>query len=281
MGNNSIRSNLSKDDIISDIILSMGADIHKKNVYVLVEGEDDISLIHPYITDNVMVYESYDGKNGVEFIVGERFAKNKRVIGIRDKDYQVEPVSDKVFYYDYGCMEMMLISNDDVFDNLCFEYYRGTTGSRQLRKQILKQLEFVSTIRMYNEREQWGIVLKGISLNQALESERFEINNDIIINKINSMNNNFINDEVIDKLNEEYESTWSDEDYYYYTQGHDFFTLFAAVCNRYRKKGIKFTEVEASARCIFRWSDLIKTNLYAQIRSYSEKNSLKILHAAI
>ena len=95
------------------------------------------------------------------------------------------------------------------------------------------------------------------------------------------MNNNFINDEVIDKLNEEYESTWSDEDYYYYTQGHDFFTLFAAVCNRYRKKGIKFTEVEASARCIFRWSDLIKTNLYAQIRSYSEKNSLKILHAAI
>ena len=185
MGNNSIRSNLSKDDIISDIILSMGADIHKKNVYVLVEGEDDISLIHPYITDNVMVYESYDGKNGVEFIVGERFAKNKRVIGIRDKDYQVEPVSDKVFYYDYGCMEMMLISNDDVFDNLCFEYYRGTTGSRQLRKQILKQLEFVSTIRMYNEREQWGIVLKGISLNQALESERFEINNDIIINKIN------------------------------------------------------------------------------------------------
>ena len=281
MGDNSIRNNLSKDDIISDIILSMGADINHRNVYILVEGEDDISLIHPYITDNVMVYESYDGKNGVEFIVGERFADNERVIGIRDTDYQIGPLSDKIFYYDYGCMEMMLIANDEIFDNLCFEYYRGTTKSKLLKKEILNQLKFLSIVRMFNEREQWGIILRGISLNQAMEAERFEINNEIIIHKINKMNNNFINDQVLSKLNEAYACDWSDENFLFNTQGHDFFVLFTAICNRYKKRGIKYTDVEASARCVFRWSDLIKTNLYSQLNSYSNTKNLKILHAVI
>ena len=103
MGNNSIRSNLSKEDIISDILLCIGADINRENIYLLVEGEDDISLIHPYVSENVLLYESYDGKSGVESIVNERFGDNSRVIGIRDKDYQSEPSSNKIFFYDYGC----------------------------------------------------------------------------------------------------------------------------------------------------------------------------------
>ena len=159
MENNSIRSNLSKDDIISDIILSMGADIYTKNIYILLEGQDDISFLHPFLAENVLLYESYDGKDGVETIVSKRFADNDRVIGIRDKDYQIRPVSEKIFYYDYGCMEMMLISNDDVFDNLCFEYYRGNIPRKQLKKYILKQLKYLSIIRMCNETEKWEIRL--------------------------------------------------------------------------------------------------------------------------
>lgn len=73
MASNSIRSNLTKEDIISDITLCMGADIDRKNIYLLVEGEDDIRLLHPYISENVLIYESYDGKKGVEVIVNDRF----------------------------------------------------------------------------------------------------------------------------------------------------------------------------------------------------------------
>ena len=79
------------------------------------EGEDDINFLRPFLADNVYVYESYAGKSGVEFIVGEYFATNLRVIGIRDRDYQIMPISDKIFYYDYGCMEMMIFKNDDIF----------------------------------------------------------------------------------------------------------------------------------------------------------------------
>ena len=73
MESNSIKDNLSKEDMISDILLCLGADIHRENIYLLVEGEDDIKFLRSFLADNVYIYESYDGKNGVEYIVGELF----------------------------------------------------------------------------------------------------------------------------------------------------------------------------------------------------------------
>lgn len=281
MANNSIRSNLSKEDIISDIVLSIGADITKQNVYVIVEGEDDISLLCPYLMDNVLIYESYDGKNGVEVIVSRYFYDRDNVIGIRDRDYQIQPISEKIFYYDCGCMEMMLIANNDVFDNLCFEYYRGNVKSGKLREYLLRQLGFLSVIRMFNERKNWSIKLNGISISQAWNPDKYELDNDILINKINQINNNFINETVLSDLQSENTKEWTSEQYLLYTRGHDFFMLFSTVCNQHKKRGVKYADIESSARCIFRWSDLIKTKLYREIVKYSESRHMSILHVSV
>lgn len=277
MASNSIRSNLKKEDIISDITLCMGADIDRKNIYLLVEGEDDIRLLHPYISENVLIYESYDGKKGVEVIVNDRFLDNKRVIGIRDRDYQQEPTSEKIFFYDYNCMEIMLISNDDIIDNLCFEYYKGPLLSRELRNCILNELKILSVIRKYNETKQWGIILKGLSANQGFNTETEKMDNDVIVRKVNQMNGNFISEQILSDIYDEVSGVWSQEQLYYGTQGHDFCTLFATICNNYRKRGIKPIEVQASARCTFRWSDFVKTKLYLSVKEYSQVHSLKIL----
>ena len=277
MASNSIRSNLTKEDIISDITLCMGADIDRKNIYLLVEGEDDIRLLHPYISENVLIYESYDGKKGVEVIVNDRFLDNKRVIGIRDRDYQQEPTSEKIFFYDYNCMEIMLISNDDIIDNLCFEYYKGPLLSRELRNCILNELKILSVIRKYNETKQWGIILKGLSANQGFNTETEKMDNDVIVRKVNQMNGNFISEQILSDIYDEVSGVWSQEQLYYGTQGHDFCTLFATICNSYRKRGIKPIEVQASARCTFRWSDFVKTKLYLSVKEYSQVHSLKIL----
>lgn len=277
MASNSIRSNLTKEDIISDITLCMGADIDRKNIYLLVEGEDDIRLLHPYISENVLIYESYDGKKGVEVIVNDRFLDNKRVIGIRDRDYQQEPTSEKIFFYDYNCMEIMLISNDDIIDNLCFEYYKGPLLSRELRNCILNELKILSVIRKYNETKQWGIILKGLSANQGFNTETEKMDNDAIVRKVNQMNGNFISEQILSDIYDEVSGVWSQEQLYYGTQGHDFCTLFATICNNYCKRGIKQIEVQASARCTFRWSDFVKTKLYLSVKEYSQVHSLKIL----
>lgn len=276
MDSNSIRDNLSKEDIISDILLCLGADIHRENVYLLVEGEDDIKFLFPFLADNVYIYESYDGKNGVEFIVGQRFSNNNRVIGIRDRDYQIAPVSNKIFYYDCGCMEMMLMKNDDIFKNLCAEYYRGSEPFQQLRLNILKDLKYLSVIRMYNERENWGQKIKGVSICTAWNNSESRIDRNIIINKINQINDGFFRDNVLNIIEEEYAREWSVEDFYNNTQGHDFSMLYATICNQYKTKGVKNTEIEASSRCIFRVNDFKQTKLYNSLKSYEQLYQLRI-----
>lgn len=203
--------------------------------------------------------------------------KDKRVIGIRDRDYQQEPTSEKIFFYDYNCMEIMLISNDDIIDNLCFEYYKGPLLSRELRNCILNELKILSVIRKYNETKQWGIILKGLSANQGFNTETEKMDNDVIVRKVNQMNGNFISEQILSDIYDEVSGVWSQEQLYYGTQGHDFCTLFATICNNYRKRGIKPIEVQASARCTFRWSDFVKTKLYLSVKEYSQVHSLKIL----
>lgn len=279
MENNSIKDSLSKEDMISDIILCLGADIHKENIYLLVEGEDDIKFLLPFLTDNVYIYESYDGKSGLEFIVGECFATNNRVIGIRDRDYQIAPISNKIFYYDYGCMEMMIIKNDDIFKKLCVEYYRGESSYFQLRTAILRELKYLSVIRMYNEKEKWGQRIKGVSVSSAWNVDEKKIDIETILDKINQINNGFFKGNVLQVIEEEYEKEWSEEDYYNYTQGHDFSMLYATVCNQFRRRGVKYTEIEASGRCIFSEDNFLNTSLYDNLYEYGNLHHLKICNA--
>ena len=276
MESNSIKDNLSKEHKISDILLCLGADIHKENIYLLVEGEDDIKFLRPFLTDNVYIYESYDGKNGVEYIVGERFGTNLRVIGIRDRDYQIAPISDKIFYYDYGCMEMMILKNDDVFKNLCAEYYRGEESAQQLRINLLKELKYLSVIRMYNERENWGKKLRGISIIAAWNSIEKKIDNEVILSKVNQINGGFFKDDVLQKIEQECKREWSEEEFYNNTQGHDFSMLYAGICNQYKQKGMKYSEIEASSRCIFRQNDFEQTNLYGRLSEYENLHHFRI-----
>ena len=174
-------------------------------------------------------------------------------------------------------MEMMLVSNDDIFDNLCFEYYRGALLGKQLREKILIQLKYLSSIRMYNEREEWGVNLKGISVNKAWIASENRIDNSVFVDKLNSINGGIISGSRLQIIEQEVAKEWQEEDYYNNTQGHDFSTLFATICNQYRKKGIKYGEIEASARCIFRWSDFKKTKLFQMLNQYAQSNSLRIL----
>lgn len=276
MGNNSIRDNLSKADIISDITLCLGADIHREKQYLLVEGEDDIKFLLPFLSPDVYIYESYDGKSGVEFIVGEQFANNTRVVGIRDRDYQNTPFSDKIFYYDYGCMEMMIMRNDEVFNSLCVEYYRGSSVPQELRGQILRELKYFSVIRMYNEKKGWGQILRGVSLNSAWNNEKKKLNKEAILDKLNKINNDFFDEEILQEVEQEYIREWSNDEFYHNTQGHDFSMLYATICNEFRKKGIKHTEIEASGRCVFRNEHFVATELYNRIADYANTHGFNL-----
>lgn len=271
MGNNSIRSNLTKDYIISDLRLSLSDDIYREKVFVVVEGEDDIKFLKSYLNGNTTVlYESYDGKNGVSEIVKNFFPADKRVIGIRDRDYLSHEESPKIFFYDNCCLEMMIVENEEIFNNIYNEFYKGNMQSMELLNKMLQELKILSIIRMYNEKFQWAINLKALSINNVFIQDIYGIDNEEVVKELNKANNNVIDDNKIEMINEYGSQAQTAQELLKITQGHDFSSLFAAICNTHTNKHINSKSIEMALRCSYRIKDFEETRLHSSLATYQE-----------
>ena len=174
MGKNSIQSNLTKDDLIAEIRLTLGADFKREHTVIIVEGEDDISFFNGKLSSNVDIRESFSGKRGVLEIVS--LFSDSRVIGVCDVDYDTGTPSPQILYYDYSCLEMMLISSDSAFTPFFHTYYRGKTGFAEIRLKLLQELKWLSCYRKLNSIFGWGICFNGLSMKKAFETETQNIN---------------------------------------------------------------------------------------------------------
>ena len=63
---NSIRDNITKDEIIAEIQLELDADITHNLSIVVVEGIDDVTFFRGKLAQNVDIKESFSGKDGVK-----------------------------------------------------------------------------------------------------------------------------------------------------------------------------------------------------------------------
>lgn len=280
MGCNSIKNNLSKDDIISDIKLCLGADIYRENVFVLAEGAGDVSFLRKFLSENVLLYESYDGKIGVEVIVNEVFGEYINVIGIRDKDYEIGNSGEKIFKYDYCCLEMMIISNDDVFESVCSEYYNGKENHIVLRMHILKELRLLSVLRMLSSGNGWNLIFRGLSISKALNKDKEKLNYGDLLYELNNRNRGFLSRYATELIGHNWAKEFRYEELLDVTQGHDFSMLFTALCEINKEasiKSVKYDVIEGSLRCGFRKEDFSKTGLYKHILDYGGRYNLNIL----
>lgn len=282
MLNNSIKSNLTKDDIISDIRLTLGADIHRSFVYIIVEGEDDIKFWKSELNDNVYLYESYDGKNGVEIIAGEVFKTNKRVIGIRDRDYSdFETGTNQVYTYDNSCMEMMFLEDEVALEKICCEFYQGSMNNQELKEHVLSELCFLGCVRKLNEQKSWELILKGISVSKACDKRTLKLCTEKLKTEINKMNNSKFDSVKSSEVDSEVITNNSIEDFLLITQGHDFANLFATICNfiKPKSKGISGKNVEECLRCAFTHQSFTKTKLYGMLVNHQEIIDINFLVA--
>lgn len=265
MGTNSIKTNLTKDSIISDIKLLLGADINKENVYVVVEGDDDIKFLRRYLNSNVTIYESFSGKNSVEEIVHSKIIFNPRVIGIRDKDYCNDLKSEKIFFYDRCCLEMMITEFDKAFNGIYYEFYNGEMEPHKLKEHILTELVKVSQVRKYNEENKMEINFKGLSFQSIIDDES-KMDEDKFIEQLNKLNSskqiNFI--DIINKSPSQNTDNMLD-----ITNGHDFILLFKVICDkRCSKNYANEKQISSVLRGSFSEEFLKETILYKSVSDY-------------
>lgn len=270
---NSIREKLSESDTISEIRLLLGVD--KARVCLVVEGEDDQKLFAPLFAKNVDIIQSYNSRDGVVNIVHKHFPNNKRVIGIRDKDYERKVKDARVFYCDFCCAEMMIISIDICFERLYSNFYKGSFNSQDLRLYCLSHLEKLSKYRKLNERNGWKIKFDGIKPGKLFDDIIMQMDDNILmeINKQNPYNQ-------ITKTREKscvvLSRCSSLDDYLHITNGHDFVNLFCAICLKTSNQ-TSVKAIEVALRSAFNKEEFKQTQLYNALLLYQNKCNINVM----
>lgn len=281
MPNNSIRDNLSKEDIIAEIRLTLGADIAHKRCIVVVEGQDDILFFRGKLNKDVIIEESYSGKLGVLDIVS--FFFDDRVIGVCDIDYDghILPLS-RIFTYDYCCLEMMIISCEKAFSSFCNVYYSGCLSCNELRYKALEDLLRLSLYRKKNEELSWGLNFKGLSFPKYYNKVTENIDYSILDGDIQR-----INPEVAPSILRAYLNSVDEDNHEGYpvdellsiTQGHDFINYFKTMIlqNEIGKHEPSRHELIHSIICSYHYENFTESALYRKLKLYQEERKLTVV----
>lgn len=271
MVTNSIKTNLNKDTTISEIKLSLGADIERIKKIVVVEGEDDTKFLSKFFSKDVTLFESYSGKQGVEEIINTQEICDFRVIGIRDKDYCDTPSNERIFFYDRCCLEMMIIENTESFKSICHEYYKGNLESEKLKEFILNELYMLSMLRKYNEENNNDIKFQGLTFSDFIDNENRLIEDNLkrSITKINGEKS--IDFNCLSRIPKDF----SIEEFLNITNGHDFINFFKVVSDRTRtskKYCPNRKQISIGLRIAYDRLAFVKTDMYKSIKAYFDDN---------
>ena len=274
MEDNSIRRNLKREDIISEIRLLCGEDYKKVKTFVIVEGDDDLKFIKNKFNSKAYGFESFSGCDGVEEIVNY-FQSDKRVIGIRDKDYSnLISGSNKIFLYDYHSLEIMLAMNNESFESVCTEFYYGDEKVFELRNKVFQKLKYISCFREKNLSEGWELITENISIDELYRKSKLNCKEDII-KEINRPSKNNYDSEKQSIVEEHYHFV---TDLKLITRGHDFSELFKVICNTSGiEKNIKSKDVELVLRTSFALESFKNTTLFQSLEEYENDNHLNFL----
>lgn len=280
MGQNSIHCNLSKEDIIAEIRLTLAADFDHKKGIVVVEGADDILFFNGKLHQDIDIRESFSGKRGVEEIVSH--FSDDRVIGICDADYDLRNACPQMLFYDYSCLEMMLISNDSVFSPFFYAYYQGPKSPQEVRLQVLSNLKWLSLYRKLSTEHNWDVKFSGISIAKAFNrtSQKIDIAN--LLGQIRSINSGQTspNRRQLELLSEACKEEYTLDRYLFITQGHDFLYCFQSLCEstkRLNRKSPGAGELFHSLLCSCHYENFLESELYQSLVLYQATYNISLL----
>lgn len=274
MSARSIKKYLDKETAIAELRLLLSHPKSKNLTYVVVEGTDDSSLMKKFFDEDVQIIESYSGCQGVKNIVLGVFTDKNNVIGICDMDYNQHDIYQRIFFYDYSTWEIMVLSNHDIFDSLCCEYYKGKLTSQELYIEVFERLKIISLIREENHKHEYGINFNVLRYAGLLEAVDW---NGEIVGALCQGNTVDISKCIEDSQERCSCEEWLLEDYLNNTNGHDFLYLLKAIFQYFdRKLQLNDKMLSSIVRCSYTMEYFKESKLYANLKSYEEKNGIVI-----
>ena len=256
--------------INSEFKLSINADIYNEKVHILVEGKDDEALLYHIMNDSIDIIVC-SGKKDVLKKLKDDYEIN--CIGIIDMDYEYNYDNNRIFLYDYCCLEMMIISDKKIMKKIAKEFKISVNKILDMLFSLL----FISLMRKYNYYNKLNIdfgPLNGIS--NYYDKNKNKINNNEIILLLEKIDKNKAIIRNIDykKLITKVEKIrkFNKNKLLKITNGHDFLNVLSKFIKSKNKDYFWHFVRGAYNKDIFK-----KTKLYKKLLEYQNKNNLKIL----
>lgn len=153
------KQDITYKDKLNELKLDISHPNNSGIAFVLVEGESDIRLFRKFFNlDNCKVENIPGGKFKLEECVKELVNNYPLLIGLRDADFlHLEGTAyseSNMFLTDLHDMEMILVSEDDVFSALMFEHSAISKDEHiEVRNNIITAIKKVGHLRLLNEKE--------------------------------------------------------------------------------------------------------------------------------
>ena len=200
-----------------------------------------------------------------------------RVIGIRDKDCDPVTEHQRMFYYDYSCLEVMMIMNDMTWQSLCYQFYDGELSIDELRSKIFYDLKWLTLFRKLNSEREWGIRFDGFSYSNAWNENECFFDNELGFIELKNINADKQEERLFQcKTDVDGHLAYFDnDDLPFFTQGHDFINYFKCICDG--RKGIIIKTIGQVLRGAYRLDDFEKSQLYERLTNYSANTGVRLL----
>lgn len=264
---NSIKDCLTPEDTISEIKLIQSG--NKKCACVVVEGESDMAVLHYLLNNAVNIFQSYGGKREVDRIVN--FFNCPNILGIRDRDYAISEPAWNIFFYDFCCLEMMIVSSDNCFGKMASVFCRSE-NLHSLRASCLNKLCFLSNLRKLNEINHWNLNLSKISPGKY-EPEDDPL--DALITEIKARNQEISDlDGKIRKARTI--CTRRQQDQLNITNGHDFISVFWFLAQSHGTN-CSINDITRSLYTSYEKSEFKHSILYSKLHAYQTYHNLIIV----
>ena len=276
------KQDVTYQDKLNELRLDIKHPNNQGIVFVLLEGQSDIRLFRKLFNlDKCKVETIPGGKFKLEECVGELVSVYPLIIGIRDADFvHLESVPNaipNIFLTDLHDMEMILLSEDEVFSALMFEFTSlAKENHSNIRQQIMSSIEQVSYFKWLNERENLEFKFEA-GFADLISFVNLNIDFEQYFNRtLNKSPNAKIND--FNLIVSEIEILKSAEPYaLQLCNGHDFMKALSQYIKQLGNGEIINDErLHSSCRLMFSLKHFYKTNLYSDTKAWAVSNNCPI-----
>jgi hypothetical protein len=269
-------------DKLNELRLDITHPKSRGKVFVCLEGESDVKLFRKFFNlEQCKVERIPGGKFKLEECVTRLVAVYRLILGIRDADFlhleNKTSIHPNIFLTDCHDMEMKMISVEEVFSSILFEF----TNIKQeehgsVRDNILKAISFIGYFKLLNEIEKLEINFDGIDFDKLIDIQTFEIDKNKLIDTALRQSPNAKERDtsiLLAKINSLINVS---HDLYQLCNGHDFMKVLSNYINRTTTRKIKYENLESQFRTTYTLQHYQSTNLYKNTLNWATENNCKL-----